>query len=100
MSDPTLIATLPKNRRQEIRVRIGTYKGHRFADVRIFSDPPSDRSALGRVPTRRGVAVAVDALPDLINALRKAYTTEMHRRRAEAANENRSQAKTSRKARP
>ena len=100
VTDPTLIATLPKSRREEVRVRLGEYHGHRFADVRIYVDAPqADRATLGRIPTRKGIAVPVAALPDLINALRKAHAVEMQRQRREAANQNPAPKTTRRKAR-
>lgn len=98
MPDPNLIATIVKNIREEIRVGIGEYNGHRFADVRIFVDAPADRAPLGRVPTKKGVAVPIAALPEVIRALQKAHAIEIQRQRV-AANQDAPAPKTRKTAR-
>jgi hypothetical protein len=78
MSDETqtLIATLPKNSQEELRVLLGTFKGRRLCHVRTFlkrfdgvdQDPP--------LPTKKGVTVAADKVPELIEALRQVCILE------------------------
>lgn len=92
------IAVIPKNARQEIRVRIGEYRGSRFADVRVFVDPPSDRAPLGRVPTKKGVAIPLGAIPDVVSALRKVQAIEAARQ-APANQDTKPKTSTRRKAR-
>lgn len=84
MPDADLIATIVKNAREEIRARVGEYRGHRFADLRIFVDAPGERAPLGRVPTKKGVAIPIAALPEVIAALRKAQAIEAARQRSPA----------------
>lgn len=55
-----------KNRRERVRVSAGTYAGHELVDIRIYAPV---QGATELVPTRRGVAVNVDTVPDLIAAL-------------------------------
>lgn len=68
-ADFALVAIVPKNSREEVRVRLSTFHGQRLADVRVFVD--SDRSD-DRVPTKKGVSVQLDTLPALIEALQAA----------------------------
>jgi hypothetical protein len=70
------IAVLPKNSQEELRVLVGTFKGRRLCHVRTFlrhchgkdHDPP--------LPTKKGIAIRIDLLPDLIAALQKAWANE------------------------
>jgi hypothetical protein len=67
------ISIVPRNATMEIRVALGEYHGHRYVDVRNYVDPPSTgRAALGRVPTRKGIAIPLAALDDVIRGLQKA----------------------------
>jgi hypothetical protein len=61
----TLIATIPKNTREEVRVSLSVYRGHRLIDVRVYADGPDDE----RRATPKGVALKLDALPSLRQAL-------------------------------
>jgi hypothetical protein len=54
-----------KNRRETIRVAPVQFQNHDLIDVRVFVPNPSGE--LG--PTRKGISVAVDLVPDLIDAL-------------------------------
>ena len=63
-SDNIVIATLPKNARDVIRVQITTYRGHRLLDVRVY-----DRDGF---PTKAGVCVQIEHSPDLVAALNAA----------------------------
>ncbi len=56
---------------QEIRVGLGEFKGHHLLSFRIFTDPYEDH-AQGRVPTKKGVTLALTKLPELIAALQQA----------------------------
>lgn len=38
MSEETIVAIIPKNSMDEIRVRWSEYKGHRYLDLRIFTE--------------------------------------------------------------
>lgn len=64
-----LIATIEKSRSRDVRVRFVEYQDRPYLDVRVFAvvDATGDR-----VPTRKGVALAVRKLPELIAALQQA----------------------------
>lgn len=61
------IADIRKNAKESYRVRLGEYKGFRFADVRIWF---GELDALK--PSGKGVAIRPDALPEVIKALQEA----------------------------
>lgn len=67
----TEIATIEKNKAEELRIALTEYKGHNCVDVRIFAEPYADEGQ-GRVPTKKGVTLAVTKLPVLISALQQA----------------------------
>jgi hypothetical protein len=64
----TVVATLPKNSREEVRVSLTSYRGHQLVDVRVYA---GDADA-ERVPTPKGLALRPSFLPPLIEALRAA----------------------------
>ncbi len=70
MSQPTVIAVLPKNRRESLRIALDQYQGSNLVDLRVVVEL-SETSGLA-TPTRKGVALRVEMLPDLIEALGKA----------------------------
>jgi hypothetical protein len=60
-----------KNAREEVRASLSTYHGYRLADLRVFVED----EAGNWIPTRKGLAVRVEDLPalrDAIDALRAA----------------------------
>ncbi len=61
------VATVPKNSREEIRVRLVTYHGVPCIDVRVFSEFGDE--ADGRKPTKKGLAINVSKLDALLDAL-------------------------------
>ncbi len=67
----TDIATIEKNKIEELRVALKEYKGHDYVDVRTYVEPYADEGQ-GRVPTKKGVALALTKLPELIAALQQA----------------------------
>ena len=63
------IAVLEKGKTQEIRIRRTHWKGRDYIDVRLFIS----KDATGeRIPTRKGITLPPDLLPDLIDALEAA----------------------------
>lgn len=62
------VATIAKNSREDVRVSLTTFKGHRLVDVRVYADA----KAGGRVATQKGVSVRLDTLPALIEGLEAA----------------------------
>lgn len=63
-----LIAEVPKNMNESIRVSINEYKGHKFVDCRVFYE---DNNGTWR-PTKKGIALNNGAIEDIIKALQKA----------------------------
>ncbi|MHA2047110.1 MAG: transcriptional coactivator p15/PC4 family protein [Candidatus Thorarchaeota archaeon] len=58
------IGTLDKGKGSKVKVRLNTFKGKNYVDVRTF---------LGdEIPTTKGVSLPVAKLSDLINLLEKA----------------------------
>ena len=64
--DAKPIASLQKNAREELRVDLTEYRGHRLLGLRIWADK-SDGS--GKVATPKGVTVKVAMLPAIRAAL-------------------------------
>jgi len=67
--DPASLAVIPKNQKESVHVALSTFKGRNLIDLRVYAtwgDDPSPR------PTRNGVSLNVDRLPDLIRALQEA----------------------------
>lgn len=64
MSGATII---PKNAREEIRVSVDEFKGHRLVNLRVwFGDDGEKR------PGKQGIAFRLDLLPDIVSALQNA----------------------------
>ena len=61
-----LIATFPKNATDEIRVTIGKSRDFELVSVRVYWEPEPGRE---KVPTRKGISVRTELLPELIHAL-------------------------------
>ena len=60
-----VVYTFPTGAFTEVRAYINTYKGTRYAQVRVFTDGEP-----GKVyPTKRGIAVTLDDLPKLQEAV-------------------------------
>jgi transcriptional coactivator p15 (PC4) len=77
MSDPrTLIAIVPKNSTDEVRVSLNRFNHHDLVDVRTFTDPRTGGSE--RIPTKAGVSLRIEALPALITALVRAQLAAVH----------------------
>jgi hypothetical protein len=64
---PEIVAELPKNKRERIRVALDRYADHDLVDIRICT-PISENAGLWG-PTKKGISVRVASLPDLIDAL-------------------------------
>jgi hypothetical protein len=71
--EQTVIAVVPKNGREEVRVSLSTYKGMHLVDTRVFAMQKDARDG-ERVPTKKGVAIKLVHLTALIEALQKADT--------------------------
>ena len=73
-ADERLVATFAKNSFEEVRASLSTYRGRRGADLRVWQ-----KMGGKWFPTKRGVWVSVDLLPDLalgVASLGKAFAEE------------------------
>lgn len=78
METPPPCAVIPKNSREEVRVCLDEFGGRQLVDVRVYADfnagPVETRG-----PTKKGVALAVERLPDLIKGLEAAKAEAIRR---------------------
>jgi hypothetical protein len=63
-----LVARIPKNPTEEVRISLTSYRGHELIDFRVFFQ---DEQGEWR-PTKRGVSLSVDAFTELRDAIGKA----------------------------
>lgn len=62
----TCLAKFPKNSREEVRVSLDELHGHILVSTRVFY-----RNETGEMrPGKQGLAIRIQQLPDLIDALR------------------------------
>ena len=54
-----------KNSAETVRCGLSTFRGHRLADIRVWVEREHGQF----VPTRKGIALSVDLLPDLAEAI-------------------------------
>ena len=64
-----MIASIPRTPLEEVRVRLSRFKGRDLVDVRIYAEPDDSDE---RRPTKRGIALRVERLPELLEALHQA----------------------------
>jgi len=64
-----LIAIVPKNGREHVRISLTAFNGHDLIDGRVFASEGGEAK-----PTRSGVCVNISRLPELRAALDKAET--------------------------
>ena len=70
MSDePRVVYAWPKNSLEEVRATLSTFKGRRLADLRVWTTD-EDR------PTKKGLAVRVEDLPRLLEAVEALIAAE------------------------
>ena len=62
------IATIPKNSREELRVSLDHFRGHDLVNLRVWFDAGEGEMR----PGKKGLAVRIAHLPDLIGALHDA----------------------------
>lgn len=64
-----LVATIPKNVTEEIRIVLSEFRGHHLCNVRVFA---AYNAQTERRPTKKGITVKVEALSALIEGLHAA----------------------------
>lgn len=62
-----VIATVSKNRSEHVRVTLTALNGHEVVDIRVFCNGGGAAK-----PTKAGVCLGIERLPELRAALRKA----------------------------
>ena len=73
MTDLVVVASLEKNSNERVRVALDTFHEVRLIDVRITV--PLTTTCDVQTPTKKGVAMKVEHLPALLEALRSAEMT-------------------------
>lgn len=64
----THVATIRKNAREELRVTLENFKGHDILSLRVWFDAGEGEMR----PGKQGLALRVELMPDLMEALRAA----------------------------
>ncbi len=72
MKAPIIIANLPKNTTEQVRVALDEYRGETIFDVRVCAD---FTAAHVFMPTKKGVAIRVEQLPEFAQAVADALLT-------------------------
>jgi len=70
-SDNSLVAVIPKDQTEELRVELARYKGGLFAAMRIWARPGPGQQ---HRPTEKGLTVPMRMLFKLVDALRATQT--------------------------
>jgi hypothetical protein len=70
MSSPIVIASLDKNRAEQLRVALDEFRGHRLLDLRVTVELTTSSGI--QTPTKKGVSVGVHMIPELRLALAEA----------------------------
>ena len=70
MFDDTVIASIPKNSSEELRVFLSRYQGHDLCGLRVFYEAKDGSGSM--LPGKSGVNVRVAMLPAIIEALQEA----------------------------
>ena len=63
--DEKTVAVIDRDNTSDIRVRLADFHGRRCVDIRVFAKG----DGFHRVPAKKGIAVPLDCLPELIAAL-------------------------------
>lgn len=69
--DEGYIGCFPKNDREEVRVSISKFKGHNLINARVYAQ--EYRRPEEWVPTKKGLSIKVELLPNLLVLLEKAH---------------------------
>jgi hypothetical protein len=68
MADEIPVRTIPKNSTEELRVSLTEFNGHRLLNLRVFYDAEGTKR-----PGKQGLALRIEQLPQLIEALHDAH---------------------------
>lgn len=70
MGKPVILASLAKNKREQLRIALDEWQGVHLIDLRVTTEL-SDATGI-QVPTKKGLSLRVEMLGDVIAALRDA----------------------------
>ena len=76
MTNDTIIASIPKNSRETLRITLGQYEGYDLLNLRVWFRQNADDEER---PSRAGFAVRVHLIPQLIEALKDAEADALRR---------------------
>lgn len=71
MNDSRLIHEFQKNANEKVRAEFCEYKGRDLLNLRVFFH--SDNGDLEWLPTRKGITLSASHIPELKEAMDKAY---------------------------
>ena len=75
MEPNTILADIPKNVLETVRVTLTEYKGVKYADLRVWYRPdPAGKDELK--PSRKGITIRPELLPPIIAALQRVVESE------------------------
>ena len=58
---------IPKNRKEEVRISVDTFKGHQLVNMRVWFEAEDGQMR----PGKQGVAVKLDLVPELVSAIQE-----------------------------
>ena len=67
--DSNLIASFQKNSQEEFRFSVTNFKGHEYADIRIFYEKDGDF-----FPSKKGITVSLDTWKEFKECIEKLET--------------------------
>ena len=67
-----IVAEFAKNSRETIRVAVGEFKGHQLVHIRAWVAGAD----VALIPTKSGIALRLEMVPQLIEALQKVGRTD------------------------
>lgn len=87
MESDKLIGQIEKNQFEVIRVSLGWYKGKNYVHIRAWSRGEGLANTEVLQPTKKGVCLNVELLPELKKLIDKALVESEHLRPAEEGKE-------------
>lgn len=78
MANAEPLATIHKNAREDVRITLSQYQGRNRLDVRQWADYRAGGVEV-RGPTKAGVNLSVDQIPELIEGLQLAHAEAVRR---------------------
>ena len=67
-----LIAQFNKNSLEVVKISEAWFKGKRYFDIRIWAQGENPGEPGSEQPTKKGICLSIELLPELIQALKKA----------------------------